>query len=82
VYRYSEKDVKQHYLLHMFLQYGELRPTEIGSLVWAFQQISMGFGSWLRYCIDVAKRSSSKLCTMFGRLVILGLHTIGLYIVP
>jgi len=34
----------------------------------------MGFGSWLRYCTDVAQRRSTKLCTMFGR--ILGWYTI------
>jgi len=38
------------------------------------QQISMDFGSWLRYCTDVAQRESTKLCTMFGRL--LGWYTI------
>jgi len=40
----------------------------------ARQQISAGFASWLRYCSDVAKRRSTKLCTMFGRL--LGWYTI------
>ena len=33
------------------------------------QQMSTGFASWLRYCIDVAQRRSAKLCTMFGRLL-------------
>jgi len=27
------------------------------------------FASWLRYCSDVAQRRSTKLCTMFGRLL-------------
>ena len=46
--------VKQQYLLHMSLQYGELRPTsawlrsvgEFGAPL----QISTGFASWQRYC--------------------------------
>ena len=38
--------------------------AEIGSGVWAPQQISTGFASWLR----------TELCTMFGRL--LGCYTI------
>ena len=29
----------------------------------------MGFASWLRYCTDVSQRRSTKLCTMFGRLL-------------
>jgi len=33
-----------------------------------------GFASWLRYCTDVAQRTPTKLCTMFGRL--LGWYTI------
>jgi len=33
------------------------------------QQISTGFAYWLRYCTDVAQRRSTKLCTMFGRLL-------------
>ena len=33
------------------------------------QQISTGFASWLRYCSDVAQRRSTKLYTMFGRLL-------------
>ena len=38
------------------------------------QQLSMGFASWLRYFTEVAQRRSTKLCTMFGRL--LGWYTI------
>ena len=34
----------------------------------------MSFASRLRYCTDVAQRESTKLCTMFGRL--LGWYTI------
>jgi len=29
----------------------------------------MGFASWLRYRTDVTERRSTKLCTMFGRLL-------------
>ena len=43
--------------------------AEISSGVWALQQISMGFASWLRYCTDIAQRRSTKLCRMFGRLL-------------
>jgi len=43
--------------------------AEIGSGVWAVQQISTGLESWLRYCSDVTHRRATKLCTMFGRLL-------------
>jgi len=43
--------------------------AETGWRVWTPQQISTGFASWLRYCTDVAQRRSTKLCTMFGRLL-------------
>jgi len=33
------------------------------------QQISTGFACWLRYCTDVTQWRSTKLCTMFGRLL-------------
>jgi len=33
------------------------------------KQISMGFVSWLCYCTDVTQQRSTKLCTMFGRLL-------------
>jgi len=42
------------------LNFGVLT-TEIGWRVWATQQISTGFASCLRYCIDVAQRRSTKL---------------------
>ena len=47
-----KKLVKQQYLLHMILQYGELGPlvAEIGPVVGAPQLISTGFASWQRYC--------------------------------
>jgi len=45
-------------------------PTaEIGSGVWAPQQLSTGFASCLRYCSDIAHRRPIKLCTMFDRLL-------------
>jgi len=62
--------------LHNMVNFGPLT-DEIGWLLGEFgapQQISTFFSSWLRYCTDVAQRSSTKLCTMFGRL--LGWYTI------
>jgi len=45
-------------------------PTaEIGWWVWVPQQISTRFASLLRYCTDFAQRKSTRLCTMFGRLL-------------
>jgi len=43
--------------------------AENDSGVCGTQQISTGFASWLSYCTDVAQRRSTKLCTMFGRLL-------------
>ena len=67
-----KKLVKQQYLLHMSLQYGELQPTNgwdrFGSLgnPSKFQWVSK---SWLHCCNDIAHRRSTKLCTMFGHLL-------------
>ena len=36
----------------------------------SYSLFSTGFGFWLRYCSDVAQRKSTKLCTMFGRLLL------------
>jgi len=60
----GKKLVKQQYLLHMFLQYGELGPlvAEILSLVWAPQLISTGFAFWQRYCTAFQYWASAKLC--------------------
>jgi len=33
------------------------------------KQFTYTFGSWLRYCAEVAQLWSAKLCTMFGRLL-------------
>jgi len=56
---------------HNMVNFGPLRSTgEFG----APQQISTSFAFSLRYCSDVAQRRSTKLCTMFGRL--LGWYTI------
>jgi len=70
----GKKLVKQQYPLHMFSQYGELRPIITYQLrsVYQFgepQQISTGFTSCLRYCSDTAQQTSTKLCTMFARLL-------------
>jgi len=66
----GKKRVKQHYLLHTSSQYGEL-PLTSGwdRLAGLGQQISTGFALWLRYCSDFAQRRSTKLCTMFLRLL-------------
>ena len=59
--------------LHNIVNFGPLA-AEIGSFVWAPQQISTGFASWLRYCRDVAQRKPTKRRTMFDRH--LGWYTI------
>jgi len=41
--------------------------AEIGLPVWSTPANFNGFGSWLRYCTDVAQRRSTKLCTMLRR---------------
>jgi len=50
----EKKIVKQQCVLHMFPQYGELKPTSgwdrSGSSGHPGLQISMGFASWQRYC--------------------------------
>ena len=48
--------------------------ADIGWRFGALQEISTSFTSWLRYCTDVAQRRSTKLRTMFGRLM--GCYTI------
>ena len=56
----------------MSSQYSELWSTNAERPVGGFrapQQISTGFASWLRYCSDFAQQKSTKLCTMFGRLL-------------
>ena len=72
-----KKLVKQQYISptrpHNMVNFGPLA-AENGLLVWGTQRISTGFMSWLDYCSDVAQRRSTKLCTMFGRL--LGWYTI------
>jgi len=53
-------------------QYGELRSIsgwDRLACLGAPLQISTGFASWLCYCTDVAQQRSTKLCTMFGRLL-------------
>ena len=47
----GKKLVKQQYLLHMFPQYGELRPTSDSFReFWAPQLLSTASASWQRYC--------------------------------
>jgi len=53
---------------HDMMNFGPLRLRSLGEFG-VPQQISTGFASWLRYCTDVAQRRSTKLCTMFGRLL-------------
>jgi len=43
--------------------------AEIGWRVWGTPTNFNGSASWLRYCTDVAQRRSTRLCTMFGRLL-------------
>jgi len=75
-----KKPIKQQYLLHMFPQYGELRPTSgwdrSGSLRVPLQ-ISTAFASWQRKCTALQYWASAKLCCVeqrappiFGRAAI------------
>jgi len=58
---------------NMVVNFGSLM-AEIGWRVWGTQQSSAGFASWFSYCTDVAQRRSTKLCTMFGRLLVRTLY--------
>jgi len=72
-----QKGMKQQYLLHRSSQYGELRPTNGWDLLagLAHPPNFHGFRILVSlYCTDVTQRKSTKLCTMFGRL--LGWYTI------
>ena len=52
------------------VNFGQLMAEMVGKFgIEAPQQISKGFASWLRYCTDVAQLRSTKLCTMFGRII-------------
>jgi len=53
---------------HNMVNFGPLA-AEIVLPLWGTQQISTAFACWLRYCTDVAQRRSTKLCTLFGRLL-------------
>jgi len=74
MYWQSEKVVKQH-ILHISSLCGELRPTNGWDRFFSlgqpskFQRVScLGFG--LRHCTsDVAQQRSTKLCTIFCRLL-------------
>jgi len=72
MYRQSEKNLLNSSIsptcYHNMVNIGPLA-AEIGSLVWAPQQISTGFASWLQYCTNVAERRSTKLCMTFCHLI-------------
>jgi len=56
---------KQQFLLHMFPQYRELRPTSGWDRFRLFRvalQISTGFESWQSYCTALQYWASAKLC--------------------
>ena len=53
---------------HNMVNFGPL-PAKICWRIWGTPANFNGFREWLRYCSDVAQRRSSKLCTMFGRLL-------------
>ena len=53
---------------HNMVNFGPLA-AEIVSGVWGTPATFNGFRVWQRYCTDVAQRKSTKLCTMFGRLL-------------
>jgi len=73
-----KKLVKQQYLLHMFPQYGELRPAaEIGPVVWDTLANFNGFRILAAYCSALQHWASAKLCgvqqwapPIFGRAAI------------
>jgi len=60
--------VKRQHLLHMSSRYGELWPTNGLNLLASLGHPN-GFRVLLCNCTDIAKRCSTKLCTMFGRLL-------------
>jgi len=76
MYRQSKKIFKQQYLLHMSSQYGEHGPltAEIGWRVWSTKANFIGFRVLASLLHRRPQRRSTKLCTMFGRL--LGWYTI------
>ena len=43
--------------------------AKIGLPLWGTPANFNRFSSWLRYCTEVAQRTSTKLCTLFGRLL-------------
>jgi len=66
-----KKLVKQQYVPHMPSQYGKRRPTNGRD---RFRSLGTPanfnrFASWLCYCSDIAEWKSTKVCTMFGRLL-------------
>jgi len=73
IYRQSEKNLLNSSIFstcpHNMVNFGSLT-ADIGWRVWSTQQISTSFMYWLPYCSDVTQRRSTKLCTMFGRLLV------------
>jgi len=78
MYRQSEKYLLNNNIsstyAHNMVNFGPLA-AKIDRRIWGTHQISTGFASWLRYCSDVAQRKSTKLCTMFGRLLGISPHS-------
>jgi len=66
----KKKLVKWQDLLHISSRYGPLT-DEICWRVWGTSANFNGFRAlaWIRYCSDVAQHRSTKLCTMFVRLL-------------
>jgi len=66
----QKKLVKWQDLLHISSRYGPLT-DEICWRVWGTPANFNGFRAlaWIRYCSDVAQHRSTKLCTMFVRLL-------------
>jgi len=76
MYRQSEKLLNSNISStcpHNMVNFSPLA-AEIVSLVCGTPANFSGFTSWLRYCSDIAQRTPTKRCKMFGRL--LGWYTI------
>jgi len=77
MYRQSEKNMLNSNISftcpHNMVNVGALT-AEIGWRVFDTPENFTIFASWLCYCTNVAQRKSTRLCTMFGRL--LGWYTI------
>ena len=65
----SETAICPPHVRTIWRTYGPLTPETVGEFG-APQQISTGFASCLHYCSNVAYQRPTKLCTMFGRLLV------------